>query len=497
MLRLLARLVPVVLAVATVALSPSAEASPDPAPRPHQVGRWSVDPQGRVLVLHGLNMVYKVGSYAPDEIGFGADDARFLKRNGFTTVRLGLIWGAVEPRPGEYDDAYLARIRRTAEVLAAEGIWVLLDFHQDLYHERFEGEGAPTWAVLDNGLPAQPQLGFPYNYFVQPGLNAAFDSFWSNAEGPGGVGLQDRYAAAWAHTASYFRDVPGILGLDLFNEPWPGTDYPTCINPVGCPGFDAELTAFSERAIDAIREVDPRSTIYYEPNVMFNNGVATHVRPEGRNLGFSFHDYCLVAETGLEELGIQGPVCDVFDDIVFDNTDAHVAATGHAPLLTEFGATDDLTTITTMVDRAMEHRIGWQYWAYCGCSDPTTTGENDTQALVLDPAKAPTGDNVRQEKLEALAVPHPTVVAGTPLAYTFDRTERTFTFRYTPAKAGALRGRFAAGSVTRVAVPAVHFPDGYDVEVAGARVVSAEDAPVLKLALRRGASEVGVTVTPR
>ncbi len=103
---------------------------------------------------------------------------------------------------------------------------------------------------------------------------------------------------------------------------------------------------------------------------------------------------------------------------------------------------------------------------------------------------------MHHEKLKALAVPHPTVVAGTPLAYEFDRAEHVFTFRHTPAKAGAQRGSFGAGSVTRVAVPAVQLPGGYLVAVDGARVVSVENAPVLKLALWRGATEVSVTVTP-
>ena len=64
-------------------------------------------------------------------------------------MRLGLIWKAVEPRPGTYDDAYLARIasdRRGS--WPTQGIWTMLDFHQDLYNERFQGEGAPDWAVL-------------------------------------------------------------------------------------------------------------------------------------------------------------------------------------------------------------------------------------------------------------------------------------------------------------------------------------------------------------
>ena len=457
-------------------------------------GQWIVDGSGRVLVLHGLNMVYKRAPYAPDHVGFGRDDARFLARQGFTTVRLGLIWKAVEPQPGVYDDAYLARIRRTTKVLARQGIWTLLDFHQDLYHERFQGEGAPDWAVQDDGLPAEPQLGFPFNYFVMPGLNRAFDHFWANDPGPGGVGLQDRYAAAWAHVASYFRQSPKILGLDLFNEPWPGTGWQSCASPSGCPVFDAQLQAFSQRAIDAIRAVDPRTAVFYEPNVIFNNGAQTSVRPHGSRLGFSFHDYCLTAESGTEGGG--EAACDAFDDLVWGNTAAHVQATGHAPLLTEFGATTDGPTITALVDRAERAMTGWQFWAYCGCDDPTTTGPGAEQALVLDPSKKPTRGNIDLDKLRALVVPHPLRVAGTPTGYHFDRDTRTFRATWSTAKAlGA--GRFRTGSRTTLAVPKLVFPHGYVATVTGGRVVSHPGARLLVVKQAKGARAVEVVVRAR
>ena len=53
-----------------------------------------------MVILHGLNMVYKRPPYRPGAVGFGADDADFLRRNGFNTVRLGMIYKAVEPQPG-------------------------------------------------------------------------------------------------------------------------------------------------------------------------------------------------------------------------------------------------------------------------------------------------------------------------------------------------------------------------------------------------------------
>ena len=85
----------------------------------------------------------------------------------------------------------------------------MLDFHQDLYNERFSGEGWPDWATLDDGLPAEPLTGFPASYITSPGLNRAFDNFWENETGPGGVGLQDRYARAGAGSCARSATAPG------------------------------------------------------------------------------------------------------------------------------------------------------------------------------------------------------------------------------------------------------------------------------------------------
>src|SRR5436190_101220 len=206
-------------------------------------GRWATDPQGRVVVLHGFNMVAKLPPYDPAAVGFGQDDAAFLAQHGFTTVRLGVIWKRLEPRPGRYDDGYLSSIADTVRLLARHGIYTLLDFHQDMWNERFQGEGAPDWAVADDGLPAQPTAGFPGNYFAMPALWRAFDHFWNNDPTASGVRLQDAYAAAWRHVATYFADVDGVLGYDLLNEPFPGSQWYSCLSPAGCPAVDQQYLA--------------------------------------------------------------------------------------------------------------------------------------------------------------------------------------------------------------------------------------------------------------
>src|SRR4051812_44626334 len=115
-------------------LCASAVAAPVP-PFGH-VGRFITDSQGRVFTSHGVNLVYKVPPYESSVTGFGDDDAAFLAREGFNSVRLGVIYKAVEPQPGVYDDAYLQKIAQTAALLEKRGITPLLDFHQDLYNER-------------------------------------------------------------------------------------------------------------------------------------------------------------------------------------------------------------------------------------------------------------------------------------------------------------------------------------------------------------------------
>jgi endoglycosylceramidase len=467
-----------------------------PAQTISQEGRWLVDEAGRVVILQGVNMVYKRPPYHPSAIGFDAADARFLAAQGFNTVRLGLIYAGVEPTPGAYDDAYIERIRETARALARERIWFQLDFHQDLYNERFEGEGWPEWAVYDDGLPAEPKLGFPANYFSMPGLIRAFDNFWANVEGPGGVGLQDRYAAAWRHVAAGFRDEPYLLGYDLLNEPWPGTPWFTCGNTEGCPAFDTQvLQPFNEKMANAIREADPNGIVWYEPNVLFNNGPETHLGDVAGPAGMSYHVYCLEEQPQPSPADeAQEESCRLREDLPFSNANDHSEKTGNTLLLSEFGATDDLGAIERIVERAERSMISWQYWHYCQCDDPTTTGVGPTQALVIDPAKPPSGDNLKEDKLDVLARVFPRVVAGTPTGYGFDREQRTFSLDYSTKRAGG--GAFGPGAGSEIFVPRRHYPGGYDVTVTGGDPVSPASASRLRIRTCAGRDEVRVRLRP-
>ncbi|MFN8160291.1 MAG: cellulase family glycosylhydrolase [Solirubrobacterales bacterium] len=451
-------------------------------------GRWLVDPSGRVVVLHGLNMVYKLPPYQPGAVGFGRDDAGFLRRYGFNTVRLGLIYKAVEPQPGRYDSGYITKVRTLERMLARRGVYSLVDFHQDLYNEKFTGEGWPDWAVLDDGLPAEPLTGFPGTYITSPGMNRAFDNFWSDATGPGGVRLQERYAAAWARVAKSFGGDSGVLGYDILNEPWPGSGFAACLNTAGCPAVDAKLGAFYRRAIRGIRSADRSHVVFYEPQVLFNFGSDTSVPDLGRRLGFSFHIYCFAG------LVSGAPAnCPDLENFVFDNADARARKTGDSLMLSEFGATDDISILDRMTAFADRHMVSWQEWHYCGCGDPTTQGPGDTQAVVKDTSEPPRGSNVFHDKLRALARPYPQAIAGTPVRWSFDPDTKRFELVYTTKRVDA-GGRFSRG-LTEVFIPRVQYRHGFRARATGA-ATTRQGGQRLLLRAKPGAGRVELAVTP-
>jgi endoglycosylceramidase len=448
-------------------------------------GSFLTNSDGQVVTLHGLNEVYKIAPGDPLASGFNDDDAAFLAENGFNAVRVGVIWSDLEPDPGVFNTAYLNSIESTVQTLGNHGIYSIIDFHQDAYSTAFGGEGAPDWAVQTDGL-ANPSLPFPYNEFFNPAEQQAWESFWTNADAPNGIGLENNYSQMLEYVANAFNGNPNVAGFELVNEPSPGISsfLPTLF---GNPFFDSQqLTPFYDQGADAIRAVDPSTPIFFEPNVLSNAGVPTDLgHVDATNTVLSFHDYC---EFDLGPLGCIPSVSGIVG-----NAEAYAEAQGIPALMTEFGATSDQAQILAPMQGADQHLIGWTEWAYSGQGDITTSASPPgSESLVYNPADPPTGANINTANLDTLAEPYPQLVSGTPESYSFDNG--TFQFSYSTAEADGL-GSFPAGSQTTISVPSVEFPDGYQVSVTGGEVVSAPNADELVIASNSGAITVTVTVS--
>jgi endoglycosylceramidase len=230
----------------------------------------------------------------------------------------------------------------------------------------------------------------------------------------------------------------------------------------GCPDLErARLLPFEQRMTTAIRAVDTRHLVFSEPFVLFNFGMTNTVvpSPTASRAALSFHLY---ATTPADEPKVVAK--------------AQLAGlTQHAPpLATEYGAITDPAAITRMASTIEHGLISWAFWSY---------DEN----LVIDKAKPPTPDNVRQPVLDALARPYASLTNGIPTAWHYDNATGDLSYAYTP------RGK--PGDDTVIVLGPRAYPNGYAVTVTGGQVVSSPCASALRIENRKHATAVTVHVT--
>ena len=97
--------------------------------------RFFVDQDDRQVLLHGVNVVYKVDPYIPSTGDWDTEDSlddhdiELLKQWGFNFVRLGVMWEAVEREEGVYDEEYLNKVETMINKLGDAGIYTLVDAH--------------------------------------------------------------------------------------------------------------------------------------------------------------------------------------------------------------------------------------------------------------------------------------------------------------------------------------------------------------------------------
>jgi hypothetical protein len=154
---------------------------------------------------------------------------------------------------------------------------------------------------------------------------------------------------------------------------------------------------------------------------------------------------------------------------------------GAVPLMTEWGATDNLEALGIDADVADEHQMGWMYWAYKHWDDPTTA--DHAQGLFADDADLGTA---KVEKLRRLVRTYPQATAGTDLSYDYDAETGRFTMTY--------RSDPTIAAPTRIFVSPLTSPHGFDVVTsAGSATVDGSYVDVTSPV----AQEIQVTITPR
>ena len=434
------------------------------------VGRWLVDATGRVVMLHGVNDVAKSPPYYSAARGFGEDDVAFLVSEGFNALRLGIDMRGLMATPGQVDATYVEHLATTVAQCAAGGLFVLLDFHQDGYAPKYNGNGFPDWMAIDDGLPNPPDAVFPFYYIQNPAMQRAFEHFWQDTAIPDGIGLQAYFVQALQAVATRFGNEPMVIGTELMNEPWPGADWQPCLaDPAGCPAIEAQrLMPFYRKGAAAVRAFAPTELVFVEPFVLFNFGQTPTTIP-GTDPGFalSFHSYAanVTGETNVVRLGVEAAERD-----------------GAPVVVTEFGASRDPVLLARLTAQFEARMVPWMFWAY-------------DEDIVRNQQIPLTPDAVAsQAALDALVRPYPMATTGEPTRIAFDPATKVFELAYETTRVGG--GSFPLRLDTVVFVPRRHYPNGYTVKAKGARLMSAPCATELRLRTRRPGRAVSVRVTP-
>ncbi len=278
-------------------------------------GVWFRDTEQRYVLFRGVNFGVrsKFPPYLPilpldvdtldaerfrQELETMRPELDCLKQLGFNFIRLLIMWKGLEPRPNPNlnellpeGQSYLDYIRQIIDALYALGFFVLIDFHQDIAHELYGGDGFPDWALaVDQDHPrpkpseVRPSTKWMLRYYDTGWtkhdklVRHTLQSFWRDNLRSTELSASD-VVEARAHevrthfektigaTARYFlalnggKGHPAILGYEAFNEP----------HEVGLGAEEFEtkvLPDFYRNVAHEIRRVgDKDSFLFVEPRV--------------------------------------------------------------------------------------------------------------------------------------------------------------------------------------------------------------------------------------
>jgi endoglycosylceramidase len=491
-------------------------------------GPFLYDRQGRVVFLHGVDAVYK---RRPFELyadpgkpwNFSAADASLMARLGFDVVRLGMTWSGLEPgkakanspaicRPGKPTNPhqlnlavlgrYVAHLKQTVDLLGRFHIFTILDMHQDVYNQTFDGEGAPSWAVCTNDVPRTDPPGRWSSMYSTTAARIAFGHFWNNdVRGD----LQGQYDRVWGYVAQAFRDNPWVIGYDPFNEP-----YSTSLVPYRGQHFNAQIQCFytgtkyikirlskapalhcprhdpATGVVPTILANDPSHLVFDEPDNYGTLGYVTYLGPMRlRNLVYNVHLYCgarspvtgnptnvsLCAREATRSLGKRY--------LVRPEMASHTQPGGPAWLVTEFGATSSVPYLARVTSLMDAEQVGWVYWSWKYYGDPTGSA---AESLVMSNGRL-------KATARVLSRTYPEAVAGRPISFDYAPNTDVFHLAYAP------NHRIHAPTVVFVPTE-LHYARGYCAEVRGGRVTSAPGSDLLEVQNARTGRLVTVTVEP-
>ncbi|EPG74538.1 hypothetical protein LEP1GSC058_2632 [Leptospira fainei serovar Hurstbridge str. BUT 6] len=187
------------------------------------------------LVQHGFKPFQ---NEADAEIAFG----RLGQTTGANMIRFIVAWEGTHPAVDTMDYAYLDSIIAQIRKATQKKLYILLDFHQDLFSRNlfnksswYTGNGAPAWIIAGGSYPSEYCgiicASWSQNNLTNEAIRRAFRNFWNDSTLNTALGtrtMQEEFLWQLGKTAAYLKaqltpaEFAYILGIDPFNEPVDG-----------------------------------------------------------------------------------------------------------------------------------------------------------------------------------------------------------------------------------------------------------------------------------
>ena len=420
------RLVTASLAVVAVVAStllpglgrPQVEATSIPAGFLRADGDRITDGKGNQLLLRGANVNQLVDFYQhrPDvaeTTPLTETDFEGMATYGFNVMRLGISWSALEPTRGELDPGYLEQIHQAVDQAADNGIYTVLDVHQDGWYNgatrpgttcrpgtdpMWGYDGAPGWATITDGAPRCQFTGRD----ISPAGDRAFQHFYFDTDG-----IRSALAVTWGRLAAEFHDEPMVAGFDLLNEPGFGETAPATTSH--------QLGEFYRDAIREIRAAGAPQIVFFEPSILWS-GLGFDVGPQpgfttDTNISFSPHLYA-ESITMDRDLGIP-PIVSI--ERQFELAERAADAYDAPRWSGEYGywGDDVLPRLERYAAEEDERMLGSAYWVWKqACGDPQNGIQDIGDGLMIENCETGEFDDTKADVLEILSRAYPRVAPG-------------------------------------------------------------------------------------
>jgi hypothetical protein len=349
-------------------------------------GTKIVTASGKAVRLIGVNLLglqssNDDGSTQPDQCNRSwrmppdlETSATNIEKWGFNVVRLPVAWANIEPQAPsdsgqhQWSQEYLDAIHKVVTTLEAHHIAVILDMTQHGWSSAFKQSAGVQGAAGEGGTAPCEGYGMPAWLSPNAGsesIQEARCAFFTNQPESGvPINPWDGFAAAWQELLKDYANDPGVVGVDVINEPY--------FDPTVCS--TADFPGFYKLIGQKIRDVAPKTLLIYQFVTFMDALQRFHLTspPPFDNEVYSVHLYTKGWGSGQQRGGLGG----LTGQEVMDQA-AQQAEAWNLPLyLGEFNAfgygrglavgDQWVSDTAALLDFLKEHHAGWTFFAYGG-----------------------------------------------------------------------------------------------------------------------------------